>query len=437
MAHHKNPKQSDPHNRPQVSADDLTERPPLVRTVARPRRAESIYIEPENQPPEEQLPAQRRYRTPEADQESVRPAVPERRAVEPQEPHLAGTVMQEALRRSAAEKSARQSKRGETHATEVRERRMPPEPVMRQQPAAINPPKQHPRDTAALPSRAARERGLDNSTERPIDIVSKALQEETQRLHYQRQASQAASQRYQSRLEESWHDLREIVYVPGLEPHLPIMVCIAFCAAILWGLFNTPLGLDIGFYNGPTTWSEWWERGGVLQSPAPAEPEMLQLEAPTGESSLLGAPTISAQSIDAILAEYGSPAVGSGQAFYDLGLQYGIDPAYALAFFIHESSAGTNPGWAGIKPGGGTTHNIGNIICAGYPTCYNRFRDYPGWTEGIDDWYKLISVEYINGRGTHTVEQIIPIYAPSFENNVPAYVQAVNDMVNQWRREGR
>ncbi|HMO55857.1 MAG TPA: glucosaminidase domain-containing protein [Roseiflexaceae bacterium] len=168
---------------------------------------------------------------------------------------------------------------------------------------------------------------------------------------------------------------------------------------------------------------------------APSVPVSAPISIPTGEHSVLGAPTISADAINAVLADYGSPAHGTGQIWIDLGRQYGIDPAYALAFFIHESSAGTNPGWAGLKPDGSSTHNVGNIICAGYPTCYGRFRDYPGWTEGIQDWYKLISVEYINGRGVHTVEQIIPIYAPSFENNVPAYVNAVNTMVYTWRAQ--
>jgi hypothetical protein len=161
-----------------------------------------------------------------------------------------------------------------------------------------------------------------------------------------------------------------------------------------------------------------------------------QLPAPAGENSVIGPPTISAEVVDAILAEYGSPATGTGAVWVELGRRYQIDPAFAVAFFIHESSAGTNPGWAGIKPDGTTTHNVGNIICAGYPTCFNRFRDYPNWETGIEDWYKLISVEYINGRGAHTVEQIIPIYAPSFENNVPAYVDAVNTLVRTWRAGG-
>ncbi len=152
-----------------------------------------------------------------------------------------------------------------------------------------------------------------------------------------------------------------------------------------------------------------------------------------GQHSVLGPPSISAQQIDRILAEWRSPAAGTGAVWVELGVRYGIDPAYALAFFIHESGAGTAPGWAGRKPNGGTTHNIGNIICAGYRACYGRFRDYASWEEGIEDWYRLIAVEYVQWRGVHTVEEIVPIYAPAVENNVPAYIDTVNRLVAEWR----
>ncbi|MCS6842340.1 MAG: glucosaminidase domain-containing protein [Roseiflexus sp.] len=157
------------------------------------------------------------------------------------------------------------------------------------------------------------------------------------------------------------------------------------------------------------------------------------LPVPAGQHSVLGPPSLSAQQIDRILAEWRSPAAGTGATWVELGIRYGIDPAYALAFFIHESGAGTAPGWAGRKPDGSTTHNIGNIICAGYRTCYGRFRDYASWEEGIEDWYRLIAVEYVQWRGIHTVEEIVPIYAPAVENNVPLYIDTVNRLVAEWR----
>ncbi|MBC8076633.1 MAG: glucosaminidase domain-containing protein, partial [Chloroflexales bacterium] len=168
----------------------------------------------------------------------------------------------------------------------------------------------------------------------------------------------------------------------------------------------------------------------------PAAPEAQLAVRPPGDHDVRGAPTISSAQIDKILASYGSPAAGSGAAWIAMGEKYGIDPAYAVAFFIHESSAGTNPGWAGIKGDGSTTHNVGNIICAGYSTCYGRFRDYSSWEEGVNDWYKLIAVEYIEGRGTTTVAQILPIYAPSVENDTLGYIRIVEQMVDGWRSGG-
>jgi hypothetical protein len=172
-----------------------------------------------------------------------------------------------------------------------------------------------------------------------------------------------------------------------------------------------------------------------LLRPAGAQPAPLALDTPFGEHSVVGEPTIDAQVVDAVLAKYGSPAAGTGRAWVQLGQQYGIDPVYALAFFIHESTAGTNPGWAGLKPDGTTTHNVGNIICAGYATCYKGHRDYPSWEAGIQDWYRLIAREYIEGRGVSTLEQILPIYCPMGDGCSPDnYVQVVNNLIHQWKQ---
>ena len=199
---------------------------------------------------------------------------------------------------------------------------------------------------------------------------------------------------------------------------------LSMCGVIIW-MFSQQPRTFISTYGGL----------GFGNAASGAGKGLNALVAPPGEHSVISDPSITAASIDTILAQYGSPAAGTGQAWITIGQHYGIDPAYALAFFIHESSAGTNPGWAGLKSNGTSTHNVGNIICAGYATCYGRFRDYASWEEGIDDWYKLISSEYIDGRGAHTVEQIIPIYAPSSDNNnVPGYIQAVVGMVDNWRQ---
>jgi len=156
---------------------------------------------------------------------------------------------------------------------------------------------------------------------------------------------------------------------------------------------------------------------------------------PPGELAVQGRPTISVEQIERVLAEWNSPAAGQGQAIYDLGLKYGIDPAIFLAFFIHESGAGSSPAWAGRKPDGTFTHNAGNIICTpGWAACFGRFRDYGSWAEGIEDWYKLISELYIGGWQLTTVERIIPKYAPAADNNDEgAYISSVRNLVQTWQ----
>src|SRR5581483_1686355 len=51
--------------------------------------------------------------------------------------------------------------------------------------------------------------------------------------------------------------------------------------------------------------------------------------------TVTGQPTITVDKINSILATYKSPAAGTGQELYSLGVQYGIDPVFALAFFHH------------------------------------------------------------------------------------------------------
>ena len=159
------------------------------------------------------------------------------------------------------------------------------------------------------------------------------------------------------------------------------------------------------------------------------------IDVPAGEHSILGPPSITVDQIEAVLTQYNSPARGTGKIWFALGQQYGIDPAYPLAFFVQESTAGSNSGWAGLKSGGGTTHNVGNIICAGYATCYKGNRDYPSWEAGIDDWYRLIAREYVKGRGLASVEQILPIYCPVSDGcRSYDYISIVNSMVEKWHQ---
>ncbi len=158
-------------------------------------------------------------------------------------------------------------------------------------------------------------------------------------------------------------------------------------------------------------------------APQAAQPPL----APADGYLLMSAPSISVSQIERVLTQYGSPAVGLGQTIYDFGVKYGIDPAYALAFFVHESGCGTR----GVAR---FTKSIGNIRWTeGYDN-YEGYRSYSSWASGIEDWYKLIKELYIDGWQLKTVDTIVPVYAPyGDDNNPPAYAAAVKSMVDSWR----
>lgn len=140
-----------------------------------------------------------------------------------------------------------------------------------------------------------------------------------------------------------------------------------------------------------------------------------------------GPPTIPASFIDKVLCAAGSPACHSGQALYNDGVQYGIDPAFALAFFQHESTFGLY----------GIAHDnqgLGNIRCSAGYTCKHGFRAYASWADGYADWYKLISW-YVSDLHKSTLDQIIPTYAPAVENNTLEYIASIKKAVASWRQE--
>ena len=141
---------------------------------------------------------------------------------------------------------------------------------------------------------------------------------------------------------------------------------------------------------------------------------------------------ISREKIRSILAEANSPAKDYYNDFYDLGQQYGIDPEIALAFFRNESGYGTQ----GVAV---QTLSVGNIIysptCPGslYTSSGSQWCRYDNWNQSINDWYRLISSNTYVGQGLDTVEEIVPKYAPSSENDVEQYIANVRTFVKDYR----
>lgn len=142
---------------------------------------------------------------------------------------------------------------------------------------------------------------------------------------------------------------------------------------------------------------------------------------------MIGKPSLNASFVNRVLAQAHSPAAGTGQTLYALSVTSGIDDAYALAFFQHESNFGTT----GIAR---VTHSLGNIRCSPGYVCQNGYRSYATWQAGYADWYTLIRTLYIEQWHLSTVAQIVPVYAPASDgNDVTAYITAIEHDVTTWR----
>jgi hypothetical protein len=171
----------------------------------------------------------------------------------------------------------------------------------------------------------------------------------------------------------------------------------------------------------------------VHQSTAPvvSHSQKIQQQAPTTGHSIYGKPSLAASQIDAILSAYHSPAAGQGQTLYALSEQFGIDDAYPLAFFFHESNFGT-------QGEARTTRSLGNLRCIDGAQCIDQDRGgyaaFANWHDGFQAWFVLITSGLYKGDGLTTLETIIPRYAPSADNNnEQGYISGVLYCVTNWQ----
>src|SRR3989344_5511486 len=152
--------------------------------------------------------------------------------------------------------------------------------------------------------------------------------------------------------------------------------------------------------------SEGYEKGffrwGVGERLNDSEPREI-VDVPLGNLKVVGKPSISIETIDKILSNAGSPAVGKGNVFFNDGVRYGIDPAFALAFFAKESN-------------------------------YGAYCSYDSWDNGVKAWYELISGSSYVGSGLDTVEKIIPKYCPASECDVNQYIRDIRTFVENYRK---
>lgn len=155
-------------------------------------------------------------------------------------------------------------------------------------------------------------------------------------------------------------------------------------------------------------------------------PPKVPIPSQSGPYSVLGKPTLTVDFINQVLASYNSPAAGKGQTLYDLGVKYGIDPAFALAFFMHESTFGT-------QGEARSSLSLGNIRCIPNFRCKDNFAWFNTWEDGFAAWYELIRNLYVAQLGLTTVDKIIPTYAPTSDhNNEAGYIAALKHYLDTW-----
>lgn len=216
----------------------------------------------------------------------------------------------------------------------------------------------------------------------------------------------------------------------------PIVICLTVVVIFLVVMLSAGIVQRVGNpqlidYTGGKAYSiqVGGSNAGSWQTNKPMPPKTT-LPIQTGPYAVLGKPTITAAFINRVLATYKSPAAGKGQALYDLGLKYGIDPAFALAFFLHESSFGT----AGEAT---KTLSLGNLRCIPNFACVDQDRGgyaaFSSWEAGFQAWYELIRNYYVAQRGLTTVDKIIPTYAPTADNNdEAAYIASLKHALDSW-----
>jgi hypothetical protein len=146
----------------------------------------------------------------------------------------------------------------------------------------------------------------------------------------------------------------------------------------------------------------------------------------------LGPATIGLDAFSFFLQQAKSPAAPEAAKLYQNCLKLYCDPAVALAFFEHESSMGK----AGVAT---ENKSWGNIRCTAGSVCRatsnnGSFKAYPTWTDGLIDWAILLRETYATKWKLFSLEQIIPRYAPSSDNNNPTgYIATVKKLADKYR----
>lgn len=159
-------------------------------------------------------------------------------------------------------------------------------------------------------------------------------------------------------------------------------------------------------------------------------------------------PDMSEAAFIRVLKEAKSPALSSAHAVYQECVKRRVSPAFLLALFQHESGFGLK-GWATITLSWGNTRPpsfgatpkgvfdqdsaiLWYVWDAPRPPGRRYLCAYRDWIDGGVSTVARF-VEHAAYRGKTTVEQIIPVWAPSSDGNDTArYIASVLASMDQW-----
>lgn len=136
-----------------------------------------------------------------------------------------------------------------------------------------------------------------------------------------------------------------------------------------------------------------------------------------------------------------TPAAVDSDESYDRVWKHRLSHAFARSVFRHESSDGTE-GICAVydtkSPGNTRSSRTGKGHVLQIPG-RGPFVQYDTWADGWEDLaFRLVDPTFVYAKeGRTTIAEIIPRWAPSSDNNVPAsYIAAVVKHMNNWRENG-
>ncbi|MHB8599118.1 MAG: hypothetical protein ACYDER_20185 [Ktedonobacteraceae bacterium] len=172
-----------------------------------------------------------------------------------------------------------------------------------------------------------------------------------------------------------------------------VVILLGGCVALLWQM----------------------QQGSAASHAVPAMP---------ADVSVVGPPSLAAATINAILAQAGSPMTGTGTTIETLSRRYNIDDAFALGVWWTE----TNDGMAGV---GSADRNPGSVRGSpNYPSAWDGYTIYPSYTAAIIDWFNILNGRYISS-GLTTVFSIARPYVGA--SSYPLWAGKVIALIYRYR----